>query len=635
MSEQKIPIPAMLYNAAVGGHVTNSQQIIDEDYNIEQKDVNKEVLGVPYNATTPNGMGRIVLKKNDNFKQVVEAQTNGNTIFVIKYDFALTDNVTVPANCMLEFDGGSISGQHILTGNNTGIRAGLVNIFNTDITLAGSWNVNELNVKWFGAKGDGITNDTLAFKNCIESPAVSNGGYCIKIPKGHYVISDTIYMPHRQTEIAGEIREQWYYDETTPTCLHFTAQNKELFRVDANTSGISFRNLGFKCYNTESNSWYNNTTAIKFKPIAYSEDGEQLIGASRVSIEKCSFMGFTHVLYFEKASIDASNLSSFDWRCDGVVISNCNFYYFTDDAIYVNSRNCLDYSTIKDCEFIGMPYDPSKETSCIRIERIGVPTIISCSFVVLIPSNFDSNSEAAKKSNGIGFYGICDLINIYSSLEEQTPYFIYAKNNYTNQHINVTGCNFDYIYIDSPISRTQVIECNNGQIVVESNDSIVYTDNLNRVQIPSKQVINSFAFNVNNKESLYIDDLRNAETMQINRALVYNPFTVKNSIDVTGNSRTDSIKLQNRYNLAINRNHVIYLSGYVIPGSSFKITVKGVSNVAAGEIVLGTIDSNDLNDNRFSKTFSYYSRILDNSAIILVIEDCYIEYTAKIETVSD
>ena len=29
MSEQKIPIPAMLYNAAVGGHVTNSQQIID------------------------------------------------------------------------------------------------------------------------------------------------------------------------------------------------------------------------------------------------------------------------------------------------------------------------------------------------------------------------------------------------------------------------------------------------------------------------------------------------------------------------------------------------------------------------------------------------------------------------------
>ena len=31
-------------------------------------------------------MGKIILKKNDNFKQVIESQTNGNTIFVIKYE---------------------------------------------------------------------------------------------------------------------------------------------------------------------------------------------------------------------------------------------------------------------------------------------------------------------------------------------------------------------------------------------------------------------------------------------------------------------------------------------------------------------------------------------------------------------
>ena len=43
MSEQKIPIPAMLYNAAVGGHVTNSQQIIDENENKEQSQINLEV----------------------------------------------------------------------------------------------------------------------------------------------------------------------------------------------------------------------------------------------------------------------------------------------------------------------------------------------------------------------------------------------------------------------------------------------------------------------------------------------------------------------------------------------------------------------------------------------------------------
>ena len=55
MSEHKIPIPSMIYNAAVGGHVTNSQQIIDENLNREQNDINQETVGaVPYNSTTPN-----------------------------------------------------------------------------------------------------------------------------------------------------------------------------------------------------------------------------------------------------------------------------------------------------------------------------------------------------------------------------------------------------------------------------------------------------------------------------------------------------------------------------------------------------------------------------------------------------
>ena len=43
MSEHKEPIPSMLYNASVGGHVTNSQQIIDENENKEQSQINIEV----------------------------------------------------------------------------------------------------------------------------------------------------------------------------------------------------------------------------------------------------------------------------------------------------------------------------------------------------------------------------------------------------------------------------------------------------------------------------------------------------------------------------------------------------------------------------------------------------------------
>ena len=54
-----------------------------------------------------------------------------NTIYVIQYDFTLGEDITVPANCVLEFDGGSLNGvnnTYTLTGNNTLISYNSYNI---------------------------------------------------------------------------------------------------------------------------------------------------------------------------------------------------------------------------------------------------------------------------------------------------------------------------------------------------------------------------------------------------------------------------------------------------------------------------------------------------------------------------
>lgn len=167
MSEHKIPIPSMIYNAAVGGHITNSQQIIDENLNREQQDINEEVVAVPYNATTPNGMGKIVLKKNDNFKQVVEKQTNGNTIFVIKYDFTLTDNVNIPANSILYFEGGSISGDYTIIGDLTCIN-GFVKFAN-NVSFEGTYNnIPTVYVDWFVTNYSANTDCSEAIRKAIS-----------------------------------------------------------------------------------------------------------------------------------------------------------------------------------------------------------------------------------------------------------------------------------------------------------------------------------------------------------------------------------------------------------------------------------------------------------------------------------
>lgn len=106
-----------------------------------------------------------------------------NTKYVIKYDYMLGENITIPANCVLEFDGGSINGEHTLTGANTGINAGLVKIFGTDITLTGSWNILVFHSAWIDNVGATINK---FIGNCCEI------GLNFYFDKGIYNFSESI-----------------------------------------------------------------------------------------------------------------------------------------------------------------------------------------------------------------------------------------------------------------------------------------------------------------------------------------------------------------------------------------------------------------------------------------------------------
>lgn len=75
MSEHKEPIPSMIYNASVGGHVTSSQQIIDENENKEQSQINAEVK-----ETLGEG-GSVNNRINKAKTEIISgASSNGNTL---------------------------------------------------------------------------------------------------------------------------------------------------------------------------------------------------------------------------------------------------------------------------------------------------------------------------------------------------------------------------------------------------------------------------------------------------------------------------------------------------------------------------------------------------------------------------
>lgn len=190
-----------------------------------------------------NGMGRVILKSADinTTRQPYLTQadfTSANTVYVICYDYRLASDIVIPEGCVLQFDGGSISGKYKITGTNTGINAPLVTIFGTDISLAGIWNVREAYPEWFGAKGDGESDDADAIQKTFELRCP------VYLQSKVYGVGKPIYLPESSTLLScvSELN-------VNPHALSFSTNNytsqrgclKSLSQIDEilNIDGIS------------------------------------------------------------------------------------------------------------------------------------------------------------------------------------------------------------------------------------------------------------------------------------------------------------------------------------------------------------------------------------------------------------
>lgn len=97
-----------------------------------------------------DGMGYVILRKG---KALSEQIVNADTIYEVRYDFALDTDFSMPENCTLRFNGGSLSGAYTLTLNATYIEADDEQIFGDDLSVVGTPANNEGLAEWFGAKG--------------------------------------------------------------------------------------------------------------------------------------------------------------------------------------------------------------------------------------------------------------------------------------------------------------------------------------------------------------------------------------------------------------------------------------------------------------------------------------------------
>lgn len=235
MTEHMSPIPSRIYNAAVGGHVCGP-----EDVDFGQKVVHL-----------------IKYDRAGNEVSFESQVTQANKVYVIHDDFTLSSNVTIPANCVLEFDGGSISGAHTLTGNNTGIQASLVKIFNTDVTLAGVWNVAEAYPEWFGAVGySTITSSNLSSTTSIQAAidfASNTNVWSVGLGEYYYKI-DAPLKVYRNKDIT-------IYGNKVNSIIYTDSEISSMITTDADSYiHVKFRDFTLLGSNNTSGSNINDYT---------------------------------------------------------------------------------------------------------------------------------------------------------------------------------------------------------------------------------------------------------------------------------------------------------------------------------------------------------------------------------------
>lgn len=212
-----------------------------------------------------NSMGYKILRRNKSF---VEQVTEENTIYEIKYDFTLNENFTIPNNCILKFEGGSIISTHTLTGSNTSIQAGLVKIFNTDITLAGTWNVSGAYLEWFGIQS--ISTDRPV-------------GVFIKV--GFMFMDSNAKRPIFVKEINGETISWIDSNGYTPFLNKGTTAQRNSLEVTANDAGFQYYDTDLGIQVTwDGSKWVNAIGVVAGTSISGTFANKPTIAANNIPV---------------------------------------------------------------------------------------------------------------------------------------------------------------------------------------------------------------------------------------------------------------------------------------------------------------------------------------------------------------
>ena len=226
---------------------------------------------------------------------------NPNTIYEVRYDFDFeNETIVLPKDSILHFEGGSFSNV-TLEGDNTTIQAQNYEIFK-NVTLTGTWDTADFYVEWFGAKGDGVNDDTASIQKALDVVLSVTLPFHITVHLSKtYRITDTLNI-HAETTLKGNfIGSYMNYAKTQYKCIVADFSDTKKWIVQSS-------NLKNSAYNANLGKNPVDSGTIKYQEAIRIEDvkiessntnnpafgGIRIIASSNSSIKNCSVF---HTLY--------------------------------------------------------------------------------------------------------------------------------------------------------------------------------------------------------------------------------------------------------------------------------------------------------------------------------------------------
>ena len=212
----------------------------------------------------------------------------------------------------------------------------------TNLTIAGSQVIDVanigtyapvtfINVKSYGAVGDGIANDTAA----IQSAITANPGRTIYFPSGKYAITN-VTIANTQTLIGDSAQNPFYYSGSTPTpttmangsvFIAYGGGTTDLFTVTT-TAAVNFEKLAFYSaskrtggsyitFQTPSNTGTNFGSRFINCQFVHAYDAIKLLDNAGWCVDKCYFANGANI------GISVQNIQNPDYG--DACITGCYF----------------------------------------------------------------------------------------------------------------------------------------------------------------------------------------------------------------------------------------------------------------------------------------------------------------------